>query len=144
MVAQDCARAYRANAILTASPGQLVLLLFDGALNAMALAREAFSRPSQDLRRYEDINKQLRKARSIISELQGSLNHEAGEEFAGVMYRLYDYYNRRLQEANVSKKVEPVVEVEKLLSEVRNAWAEMLRKPQAAAAPALAEPALAR
>ncbi len=144
MVAQDCARAYRANAILTASPGQLVLLLFDGALNALALAKDAFGRPAEDFKRYETINRQLRKARGIIAELQGSLNHDASEEFAGLMHRLYDYYNRRLLEANLTKKVEPVVEVERLLGDLRNAWAEMLRKPAGASGPRPEELALAR
>jgi flagellar protein FliS len=126
MVAQDCARAYRANSILTASPGQLVLLLYDGALNAMAIARAAFDRPTKDLGRFQTINHQLGKARKIITELQGRLNFEAGREFAEQMHSLYDYYNRRLLEANLNKDVEPILEVERLLGEIRNAWAEML------------------
>jgi flagellar secretion chaperone FliS len=52
------------------------------------------------------------------------------------MNRLYDYYNRRLIEANVTKKVEPVLEVERLLGEVRGAWAEMLRNADNAPATA--------
>jgi flagellar protein FliS len=128
MVAQDYARAYRANSVLTASPGQLVLMLFDGALKAMAIAREAFARPPEDVRRIEVINAQLIKAQNILRELQGTLNHDAGGEFSRTMERLYDYYLRRLTEANLRKDVEPVVEVERLLREVRDAWAEMLTK----------------
>lgn len=139
MVAQDCARAYRANFVLTASPGQLVLLLYDGALRALGVAREAFARPARDLQRYEIVNRELRKARRIIGELQGRLDFEAGAEFAGLMYRLYDYYNRRLLEANLRKEAGPIEEVERLLGEIRNAWAEMLKRE-----PARAEAALAR
>lgn len=128
MLAQDYARAYRANSVLTASPGQLVLMLFDGALKAMAIAREAFARPPEDVRRIEVINAQLIKAQNILRELQGTLNHDAGGEFSRTMERLYDYYLRRLTEANLRKDVEPVVEVERLLREVRDAWAEMLTK----------------
>lgn len=128
MVAQDYARAYRANSVLTASPGQLVLMLFDGALKSMNIAREAFERPAEDVRRIEVINTQLIKAQNILRELQGTLNHDAGGEFSRTMERLYDYYIRRLTEANLRKDVAPVVEVERLLREVRNAWAEMLRK----------------
>jgi flagellar protein FliS len=129
MVAQDCARAYRANAVLTASPGQLVLMLFDGALRSLTLAREALARPEEDVRRIEVVNQQLIKAQAIISELQGTLNLDAGDgKFAREMYRLYDYFNRRLTEANVKKQVEPVQEVERLLGDVRGAWAEMLRQ----------------
>ena len=137
MVAKDYARTYRANAVLTASPGQLVLMMFDGALRAMAQAREAFSRPAEDRKRLEAINHQLIKAQQIIAQLQGALNFDAGDgQFAREMQRLYDYYGRRLFEANLRKQVEPVVEVEKLLGEVRNAWAEMLRNQDTAVAPA--------
>jgi len=111
MVPQDCARAYRANAVMTASPGQLVLMLYDGALRALAMARDGFSRPVDDYRRIELINQQLIKAQNIINELQDTLNLEAGGEFAATLQRLYDYYNRRLSEANLRKQVEPVIEV---------------------------------
>jgi flagellar protein FliS len=131
MVAQDCARAYRANAILTASPGQLVLLLYDGALNAIAMARQAFDQPSRDFRRYETINRQLTKARRIIAQLKSTLNFEVGGEFAQTMDRLYHYYDRRLLEGNLRKQVDPIVEVEKLLGEVRDAWAKMLTQQAA-------------
>jgi flagellar protein FliS len=128
MVAQDLARVYRANSILTASPGQLVLLLYDGALNALATARDAFDRPPEDIRRIEVINNSLHKAQRIIAELRATLDFKAGGEFALLMDRLYEYHNRRLFEANLKKRVEPVIEVQRLLGEVRDAWAEMLSK----------------
>ena len=138
MYAKDFARTYRANSILTASPGQLVLMLFDGALNSLAVARNACDNSTGDPRRFEIIHTQLSKAQRIIAELQGTLNMEAGGEFAKTMYRLYDYYDRRLMEANMKKQAAPIAEVERLLGEVRSAWAEMLReKDTAAPGPAL-------
>ena len=128
MLAQGYARTYRANAVLTASPGQLVLMLFDGALRALAIARDALGRPESDMRRIEVINQQLLKAQAIISELQGGLNFEAGGEVATTLNQLYDYYNRRLLEANLRKQVGPVIEVERMLGELRSGWAEMLCK----------------
>jgi flagellar protein FliS len=138
MVAHGYVQAYRTNAVLTASPGQLVLMLYDGALKAMAIAREAFARPAEDPHRIELINQQLLKAQTIIAELQGGLNFQAGGEFARTMQGLYDYHNRRLVEANLRKQVEPVIEVEGLVRELRSAWAEMLHKqdPASASAPA--------
>lgn len=130
MVAQDYARTYRANSVLTASPGRLVLMLFDAALRSLALAREACERPVEDPRRYEVVNTQLIKAQNIIAELQGTLNHDAGGEFADTMHRLYDYWLRRLTEANLRKQVAPIAEVERLLGEVRGAWCEMLRNQE--------------
>jgi flagellar protein FliS len=124
---RDYARVYRENSILTASPGQLILMLFDGAARSMAIAHAAFERPKSDLRRIEIINRELIKAQAIFSELRGSLNHEVGGEFAKTMDGLYRYYNRRLLEANIRKQVEPLAEVEQLFSAVHEAWAEMLR-----------------
>jgi flagellar protein FliS len=128
MLAQGYARTYRANAILTASPGQLVLMLYDGALKALALSREAFARPEHDIRRIAVINEQLMKAQAILGELQSGLDMDAGGEFARTMSSLYDYHNRRLLEANLRKREEPVIEVERLVRELRDAWAEMLAK----------------
>lgn len=134
MLAQGYARTYRANAILTASPGQLVLMLYDGILKSLALAQEAFKQPVDDPRRIEMINHHLIKAQSIITELQSGLNMEAGGEFAKTMNRLYDYHNRRLLEANLRKQVEPVIEVERLVREIRDAWAQMLAQQDSGAA----------
>jgi len=128
MLAQGYARTYRTNAVLTASPGQLVLMLYDGALRSLAIAREAFGRSEDDARRLEIINNQLLKTQAIIAELQGGLNFEKGGEVATTLSRLYTYYNRRLFEANLRKQAEPVVEVERLIGELRAGWAEMLTK----------------
>lgn len=126
MVTAGYARTYRANSVLTASPGQLVLMLYDGALKAIGLARESFETVHEDPRRIEVINQQLLKAQAILAELQNGLNLEAGGEFAQTMHRLYDYHTRRLLEANLRKQVEPVIEVERLVRELREAWAQML------------------
>jgi len=135
MLANGYARTYRANAILTASPGHLVLMLYDGALKALNRAKEAFADSADNPRRIEVINAQLQKAQAILAELQGGLNMEAGGEFARTMHRLYDYHNRRLLEANLRKQVEPVIEVERLVRELRDAWAQMLsQQPETAGA----------
>ena len=126
MMAQGYARTYRRNAVLTASPGQLVLMLYDGVLKSLALTRVAFARPESDYTRIAAINQHILKAQAILNELQSGLNLEAGGEFARTMDRLYDYHMRRLLEANLRKTEEPVVEVERLVGELREAWAQML------------------
>lgn len=128
MLAQAYARTYRSNAVLTASPGQLVLMMYDGVLKSLALARDAFEQPPENMQRIELINRHLLKAQSILSELQGTLNFDAGGEIAKTLHRLYDYHNRRLFEANLKKQVGPVIEVERLVRELRDGWAEMLSK----------------
>jgi flagellar protein FliS len=103
-------------------------MLYDGALRSLALAREAFARPEEDVRRLEVINHQLLKAQAILNELQSGLNFEAGGDVATTLDRLYDYYNRRLFEANLRKQVTPVQDVERMLGDLRSGWAEMLAK----------------
>ena len=129
MVAQNCARMYRANSVLTASPGQLVLMLYDGALRSLAQARNVLDRPPEDRSRIMESNTHLIKAQRILLELQGTLNMQAGDgKFSQEMHRLYGYFIRRLIEANLHKTQPPIVEVERLLGEIREAWAEMLRQ----------------
>lgn len=124
--AHPYARAYQTQSILTASPGQLVLLMYDGALRFMAQARAGFALPEEDLSRIQKINTALLRAQAIISELRANLDMKAGGELATNLDRLYDYHLRRLHEANIRKDEAPVAEVEKLVRTLRDGWAEML------------------
>jgi len=130
MAAFGYARAYQTQSVVTASPGQLVLMLYDGAIKFLNVAEEAFNLPEENLNRFEIINTNIQKAQNIIAELRGNLNREAGGEFAITLDRLYDYYERRLFEANIKKKVEPVREVSRFIKELRDAWSEMIRKEE--------------
>lgn len=128
--AHSYARAYQSQSILTASPGQLVLLLFDGALRFMHQARASFALPEDTPKRLETINTSILRAQAILNELRANLNHEAGGEIATNLDRLYDYYLRRLFEANLRKQEAPLIEVEGLVRTLRDGWAEMLRSTE--------------
>jgi len=130
MSAFGYARAYQTQSVMTASPGQLVLMLYDGALKFLNFAEEAFNLPEDNPRRYEIINVNIQKAQNILAELRGNLNREAGGELAVTLDRLYDYYERRLFEANIKKKVEAIREVSRFIKELRDAWSEMIRKEE--------------
>jgi len=132
LAAQGYARAYQTQSVLTASPGQLILMLYDGALRFIGHARDALEAPEETPKRIEIINTNLMKAQNIIAELRACLNHEAGGDHSANLDRLYEYYLRRLLEANLKKKVEPVIEVENLVRQLRDGWAEMLRTHEAA------------
>jgi flagellar protein FliS len=130
MVANGYARTYQTQAVLTASPGLLVLMLYDGALRFLAQAQVALEADKDDWHRFEVINRNIQKAQNIIAELKGTINHEAGGEVAANLDRLYEYYIRRLHEANFKKDVTPVIEVEGLLRELRDGWAEMMHRKE--------------
>ena len=127
------AKSYQSVAINTATPAQLILMLYDGALRFMAAAKFGF-REENIGRRMESIHINLIKAEKIIRELQYSLDMKAGGEFAERMLPLYDFMVRQLQEANLKKQSAPIETVERLLGDIRNAWAEMLDKSATLAA----------
>ncbi|GAB4279312.1 MAG: flagellar export chaperone FliS [Opitutales bacterium] len=129
---QNLARSYKNSAIETASPEKLILMLFDGALRFMHSADEGFQE-EDCIRRNELINNNILRAQKIISELQASLNMKIGGEFADTMYRLYDFVNEQLMQANLKKLQEPLRDSQRIISELRGAWAEMLAQQSSAA-----------
>jgi len=118
-------QSYRQVATKTATPGQLVLMLFDGALRFLDRAMVGFSL-DDPLDSNLAINNNILKAQEIIRELNMSLNLEEGGEFALTMRRLYTYYDLQLSQSNLRKESEGVQLVIRLLTVIRDAWAEML------------------
>ncbi len=118
-------QAYRKVATQTASPGQLVLQLFDGILRFLEQARVSFT--LDDPKEFnEGINNNIQRAQAIIQELDAALNMTDGGEFAATMRRLYDYFDRLLQESNMTKTIAGVDEVVRHVAGLRDAWKEML------------------
>ncbi len=120
-------QAYQTGAVLTASPAHLVLLLFDGALKFAHIGLEGFKH-EDPLEFNLTIHQNLQKSQAIIRELKACLDIEKGPEFAEKMSALYDYFDRRLQEANLKKEKEPIEEVIRHLGVLRDAWKEMMQK----------------
>ncbi len=119
------AHAYRQNSVQTASPGQLILMLFDGALRFMNRALQGFEETGV-IERNEAVHINLVKTQAIIDELQNSLNQEAGGDIARNLSDLYDFMRVQLRAANLRKEPAPVRIVVELLGEIRGAWSAML------------------
>jgi flagellar protein FliS len=117
--------SYRQIAAHTAPPGQLVLMLYDGAIRFSegALTGFAFADPGE---RNMTINNNLQRAVDIVRELNCCLDTDAGGQLAQTLRDLYDYMERRLMESNFKKNRAGVDEVIVHLKELRNAWATML------------------
>lgn len=133
-------QSYRQVATLTATPAQLVLMLYDGAIRFLEQARVGFTR-EDPLEFNQTINNHVIKAQAIINELNLYLDMEKGGDCASNFRRLYDYLDRRLQESNQRKEEKGIQEVILRLTVLRNAWAEMLKKGPADG-PGLADTAL--
>lgn len=119
--------SYRKIAAQTAAPGQLVLMLYDGAIKFLekALTGFAYADPQQF---NQTINNNIVRAQAIIHEMNGNLNTQAGGEVADNFRRLYSYLHRRLREANMTKRREPIEEALTRLRVLREAWSEMLQR----------------
>lgn len=127
--------SYRQVAAQTANPGQLVLMLFDGAIRFLERALAGFACDDL-LEKNEAINNNIIRAQQIISELDGSLNLEEGGELAATLRRLYDFFNWRLSQCNLNKESQGIEDVLRLLTGLRDAWCQMLQQNVSTEAPA--------
>jgi flagellar secretion chaperone FliS len=119
-------RTYQQAATQTASPGQLILMLYDGAIRFLLQAEQGFTL-EDPLEFNQTIHNNISRAQAIINELNCSLNVAQGGEFAQKMRSLYEYFDRRLMESNLRKETTGIREVVQRMSVLRDAWAEMLQ-----------------
>lgn len=113
--------------VATASPHQLILMLFDGAIKAVRLAK-GHLRDRQIARKGE----RIAHAIAILEELTASLNHDVGGELPSHLEALYAHMIGRLVEANLHNREDLLDEVARLLGELRDAWAAVAPTPAAA------------
>jgi len=108
---------YKNTQIQTATPGQLILLLYEGGIRFCKLAKLSIEENN-----IMNANNYILKIQDIISELMASLDIKKGGEIASNLYSLYDYMLEKLLEANLKKNKLAVEEVQKLLEELRDSW----------------------
>ena len=110
-------QSYLETRILSADPTELVSILYEGALESVAAARE-------HLRRGEirERSNAVTKAVSIVAELSGSLDHTRGGEVSRNLAALYHYISGRLFDANLKQQDGPLAEVQALLHQLAEAW----------------------
>lgn len=109
--------AYLESRILSASPLELVNILYEQAILEIQQARQSLAGGDVAARA-----KSISKAIAIIGELQIALDHEAGGEIAANLGRLYEYMRVRLTTANIRQSDAPLAEVARLLESIGNSW----------------------
>jgi flagellar protein FliS len=117
--------SYRQISAHTASPGQLVLMLYDGALRFLEKSLSGFNL-EDPIEFNQTINNNLLRAQGIIGELSSTLNLERGGELARTLRGLYGYMEDRLMESNLRKSPEGIRDTIRRLTILRDAWQEML------------------
>jgi len=134
--------AYRVNAVSTASAENLVVMLYDGAIRFMGMAIRAFDK-EDPLDFNLAVHTNITKTQAIVRELSRSLDTEKAGELGDSLISLYDYFDNRLQEANIHKDKAIIEEVLERVTELRDAWNESLNKTDEAALPVVTGPTAA-
>jgi len=107
------------NSIFTASPQELTLMLYNGAIKFANQAVQAIHNDNP-----KEAHAKIIRVEDIIQEFMGSLDYTY--TVANDMKLMYDYMNSRLVEANISKDAEIIEEIIGLLREFRDTWKEAM------------------
>ena len=121
MPLQNPYEQYQRNKILTATPSEVTLMLYEGAIKFCNIAIMAIE--SNDM---EKAHTNIMKTQRIIEEFRNTLDrkYEVAEDFD----RIYVYVLRRLFEANIKKDKEILEEVNGHLRSLRDTWKEVMKK----------------
>lgn len=121
MIQNKAYAAYNNSKVLTASPAELTLMLYDGAIKFTNIAITAIEK--KDI---EKAHNNIMRTERIIIEFQSTLDHkyEVAKDFDAV----YSYLIRRLRDANLKKDPEILEEVLKHLRTMRDTWKEVMAK----------------
>ena len=127
MITSNPWKSYKQIATQTAPPGQLVLMLYEGAIRFLDQSLTGFDM-DDPAEANQTINNNVLRAQDILTELNFSLNVELGGELAMTLRRLYEYLDRRLVDSNINKTPEGIKEAISRLSVLRDAWKTMLQQ----------------
>ncbi|MCF6178000.1 MAG: flagellar export chaperone FliS [Geopsychrobacter sp.] len=113
---------YQNNQILTASPEQILIMLYDGAIRFVRQARQEIEGGNLGAK-----STAVGKALAIITEFTNTLDYEVGGEIALDLRDLYTFMVGELVAVNARSDVEKLDSVENILCELREAWVEAAR-----------------
>lgn len=122
--ARDAYANYNRNKILTATPAELTLMLYEGAIKFCNIAIVAIEQ--RDIMK---AHRNIMKVQDIITEFQVTLNFDY--PIANDFNNVYNYLMQRLREANATKDKEILEEVNTHLRTMRDTWKEVMRTANA-------------
>lgn len=123
---------YLRTRIMTASPEELRLLLYEGCLK---FCRQAKHELTQDKPDFEAVYENFMRAQKIVLELSTSLNHNVAPELCEKLSALHTYIYRLLVDGNMERDVSKVDEATRLIEYERETWQLFMQRNAQAAAP---------
>jgi len=112
-------QTYQQNSVLTASPQELTLMLYNGSLKFMKMAERAMAE-----KKFEEKNTNIIKAQNIVQELRITLDLDI--EMSAALAQMYEYMYTRLMDANMKNDITALEEVETLMADMRNTWKQAM------------------
>jgi flagellar secretion chaperone FliS len=112
---------YRKTQVQTATPEQILIMLYDGAIRFLNQAKVHIQ--NKDI---EQSHINIVKAQRIITEFMSSLDMELGGDMARNLFNLYEYLHYRLVQANIKKDIEAVDEVLDHLRNLKSTWEQAI------------------
>jgi flagellar secretion chaperone FliS len=122
-MANSVAQNYLRTKVFTATPEQLQLMLYDGAIRFGEQAKAALEQKN-----YEKSFELLCRTQKIIAEMTASLRHDVSPELCGKLASLYNFVYRKLIESNIEHTMPPLVEALNILRYQRETWVMLLDK----------------
>jgi len=116
-------QTYRQTQAETATPGELIVMLYRGATRFVSQGIEGI-----ETHNLEMAHSYLIKAQAVVNGLMESLDVERGGDVGRNLEQLYEFMNRRLVEANLRKDAAPAREVERLLRDLLPVWEQAARE----------------
>lgn len=113
------ANKYKKAAVTTASPEQILLMLYEGAIKCCKMARKHF-----DEKNISGKCEQIGKAHDIVIELQASLNIKANPQVGEQLNALYDFCTKQLLQANLKNDMNALDNARKILETLYAGWVE--------------------
>ena len=119
----QAAQNYLRMRVMTATPEQLQMMLYDGAIRFAEQARTALHEKN-----YEKSYSAISRVQKILTEMSASLKHDVFPELCGKLAALYNFAYRKLIEANLEHTVESLDEALNVLKFQRETWSMLLEQ----------------
>ncbi|HUU85843.1 MAG TPA: flagellar export chaperone FliS [Phycisphaerae bacterium] len=130
-MATTAPNSYLRDAVMTATPEQLQLMLYDGAIRFASQARDAIVAGD-----YETSYEKLSRAQAIMIEMESGLRRDVNADLCERMAAIYGFLYRKLVEASVNKDTAAIDDALKVLRMERETWVLLLDKINTARAQA--------
>lgn len=134
---QAAVNPYLRTKVMTATPEELRLMLYDGAIKFCRQGRAAI-----EAKKFDESYHNLMRAQKIVLELSTSLKHSVEPDLCGKLSALYTFIYRKLVDANMERTLAPIDEAVKLLEYERETWQMLMQKlTEEGGSPRAAQPA---